>query len=58
MSRYSFDFGAVHFVVISSEANYPGHPSNKHVDVDIEFGEFLADQLLWLKKVTKESIPS
>jgi hypothetical protein len=45
---YSFNLGLIHFVVISTETDYPGYPNNKYSLWDGSLGGF-GDQLAWLR---------
>ncbi|TDH69901.1 hypothetical protein CCR75_006261 [Bremia lactucae] len=44
---YSFDYGSVHFTTISSETDFPNHPSNAYLSKQT-YGNF-GNQLAWLE---------
>ncbi|KAJ0407159.1 hypothetical protein P43SY_001117 [Pythium insidiosum] len=52
---YSFEYGPIHFTSISSETDYPNHPSNEYILTDDrKYGNF-GNQLAWLEADLKKA---
>ncbi|KAJ0407158.1 hypothetical protein P43SY_001116 [Pythium insidiosum] len=52
---YSFEYGPLHITTISSETDYPNHPSNEYILMDDrKYGNF-GNQLAWLEADLKKA---